>query len=221
MNLSAELFSAAWHWSALVLALAVGWLVWRTAPWARLKASTQLNLLLGFAVGLMLIWSLKAGVKPGLNLHLMGAMAATLALGPQLAIVALALALTGSMLNGAIQWQAWPINFLLMVVVPVLLAHRLHKLIERFLPAHFFVFVFGAGFFGAALTVMLQGLVAAGVLVAAGAYEAAFLASDYLPYFLLLGFSEGWISGGIITLMVVYRPEWVVTFDDRRYLMRK
>jgi len=155
MNLSAELFSAAWHWSALVLALAVGWLVWRTAPWARLKTSTQLNLLLGFAVGLMLIWSLKAGVKPGLNLHLMGAMAATLALGPQLAIVALALALTGSTLNGAIQWQAWPINFLLMAVVPVLLAHRLHKLIERFLPAHFFVFVFGVGFFGVALIVML------------------------------------------------------------------
>lgn len=148
-------------------------------------------------------------------------MAATLALGPQLAIVALGLALSGIMLNGAIEWAAWPINFLLMAVVPVVVAHRLHKLIERFLPAHFFVFVFVAGFFGAAFTVMLQGLVASGVMVLAGAYEAAFLVSDYLPYFLLLGFSEGWISGGVITLMVVYRPEWVAAFDDRRYLVRK
>ncbi|THF55855.1 energy-coupling factor ABC transporter permease [Pseudothauera rhizosphaerae] len=221
MNLSAELFSAGWHWFALVLSAAVGWLVWRTAPWKRLGSGTQSNLLLGFAVGLMLMWSLKAGVKPGLNLHLMGAMAATLALGPQLAIVTLGLALTGIAFNGAIEWQAWPINFLLMVVVPVVLAHRIHRLIERFLPAHFFVFVFVAGFFGAALTVMLQGLVASGVMVMAGAYEAAFLASDYLPYFLLLGFSEGWISGGVITLMVVYRPEWVAAFDDRRYLAGK
>jgi uncharacterized membrane protein len=221
MNLSVELFPVGWHWCALVLSAAVGWLVWRTAPWARLKSGTQLNLLLGFAVGLMLMWSLKAGVNPGLNLHLMGAMAATLALGPQLAIVALGLALSGIMLNGAIEWAAWPINFLLMAVVPVVVAHRLHKLIERFLPAHFFVFVFVAGFFGAAFTVMLQGLVASGVMVLAGAYEAAFLVSDYLPYFLLLGFSEGWISGGVITLMVVYRPEWVAAFDDRRYLVRK
>ncbi len=221
MNLSAGLFSAGWHGSALVLALLAGWLVWRTAPWARLKSGTQFNLLLGFAVGLMLMWSLKAGVKPGLNLHMMGAMAATLALGPQLAIVALALALLGITLNGAIEWTALPINFLLMVVAPVLIAHRIHRLIERYLPAHFFVFIFVAGFFGAALTVMLQGLLASAAMVLAGAYEAGFLASDYLPYFLLLGFSEGWISGGVITLMVVYRPEWVAAFDDRRYLVRK
>ncbi|THF66110.1 hypothetical protein E6C76_04435 [Pseudothauera nasutitermitis] len=221
MNLSADLFSTGWHLAALALSLLIGWLTWRTAPWQRLKTGPQLNLLLGFAVGLTLIWSLKAGVKPGLTLHMMGAMAATLALGPQLAIVALGLALTGIALNGTFGWQAWPINFLLMVVVPVLIAYRIHRLVERWLPAHFFVFIFVAGFFGSALTVMLQGLVASAVLVAAGAYSADFLASDYLPYFLLLGFSEGWISGGVITLMVVYRPEWVAAFDDRRYLFRK
>jgi uncharacterized membrane protein len=167
------------------------------------------------------MWSLKAGVKPGLNLHMLGAMAATLTLGPWLALVALAAALSGVTLNGAIEWDAWPINFILMAVVPVAIASGIQRCIERWLPAHFFVFIFVTSFAGAALTVMLQGAVASAAMVVAGAYSAEFLLSDYLPFFLLLGFSEAWISGAIVTLLVVYRPDWVAGFDDSRYLLNK
>lgn len=221
MNLPAALFSTAWHVFALVLVVLVIYQILLRAPWQRLKTPTQLNLLLGFAVGLTLAWSMRAGVKPGLSLHLLGAMAATLTLGPRLALVALGLALTGVTLNGAIEWQAWPINFVLMALVPVVLAEWMRKLVERRLPAHFFVFIFVVGFAGSALTIMLQGLFASLALVVAGAYPLDFLLSDYLPYFLLLGFSEGWLSGALITVMVIYRPEWVAAFDDRRYLMNK
>lgn len=221
MNLPAALFSTAWHVFALVLVVLVIYQILLRAPWQRLKTPTQLNLLLGFAVGLTLAWSMRAGVKPGLSLHLLGAMAATLTLGPRLALVALGLALTGITLNGAIEWQAWPNNFVLMALVPVVLAEWMRKLVERRLPAHFFVFIFVVGFAGSALTIMLQGLFASLALVVAGAYPLDFLLSDYLPYFLLLGFSEGWLSGALITVMVIYRPEWVAAFDDRRYLMNK
>lgn len=221
MNLPATLFSTAWHVLALVLVILVLYQIILRAPWQRLRTPTQLNLLLGFAVGLTLAWSMRAGVKPGLSLHLLGAMAATLTLGPRLALVALGLALTGITLNGAIEWQAWPINFVLMALVPVVLAEWMRKLVERRLPAHFFVFIFVVGFAGSALTIMLQGLFASLALVVAGAYPLDFLLSDYLPYFLLLGFSEGWLSGALITVMVIYRPEWVAAFDDRRYLLNK
>lgn len=220
MNLPASLFSTTWHWVSCALALLVLYQVILKAPWKRLEKVTQLNLLLGFAVGLSLVWSMKAGVKPGLNLHLLGAMAVTLTLGPRLAIVALALSLTGITLNGAIEWQAWPVNFLLMAVVPVLVAHGLHRLAQR-LPAHFFIFIFVVGFAGSALTVMVQGVLSSMAMVASGAYGPEFLINEYLPYFLLLGFAEGWLSGALITVMVVYRPEWVVAFDDRRYLWNK
>lgn len=205
----------------LALAVLGLYLTLRRAPWGRLRESTQLNVVLGFAVGLMLLWSMRAGVKPGLNLHMLGAMAATLALGPWLALVALGLALSGLMLNGAIQWIDWPVNFVLMVMLPVGFAHVFLRAVERWLPAHFFIFVFVAGFAGAALTVMLQGLVASAAMIFTGAYSAGFLLTEYLPFFLLLGFSEAWISGAVITLMVVYRPEWVAAFDDRRYLLDK
>lgn len=193
----------------------------RRVPWGRLREGSQLNLLLGFAVCLMLLWTMRAGVKPGLNLHLLGAMAATLALGPWLAVLAMALALTGIMLNGVIEWTDWPVNFVLMIAIPVAAAHGLRRAVERWLPAHFFIFVFVISFACAALTVMVQGAVAAAALASAGAYTAEFLLNEYLPFFLLLGFSEAWISGAVITLMVVYRPDWVAAFDDRRYLLDK
>jgi uncharacterized membrane protein len=42
-----------------------------------------------------------------------------------------------------------------------------------------------------------------------------------VPFYLLLGFSEAWLNGAAITLMVVYYPHWVGSFDDRRYLWQK
>ncbi len=221
MNLPASLFSTTWHVVMLVLSALILLRVVRRAPWKRLRDSSQLNLMLGFAIGLSLVWSMKAGVKPGLNLHLLGAMAAALTLGTELAVVSLALALTGITLNGAIEWQAWPVNFVLMVALPVLVAAGLHRVVVRWLPAHFFIFIFVTGFAGAALTVMTQGAVASAAMVLSGAYSGEFLLSDYLPYFLLLGFSEAWISGAVVTVLVVYRPDWVAAFDDRRYLLNK
>ncbi|MDX9886305.1 energy-coupling factor ABC transporter permease [Thauera sp.] len=221
MDLPATLFPGAGQGVMLALAVLGLYLTLRHAPWGRLRQPAQLNLLLGFAVGLMLIWSMKAGVKPGLSLHMLGAMAATLALGPWFAVLALGLALSGIMVNGVVEWTDWPVNFVLMVMVPIAFAHVFQRAVERWLPAHFFIFVFVIGFAGAALTVVVQGLVASAAMVSAGAYSAGFLLNEYLPFFLLLGFSEAWISGAVITLMVVYRPEWVAAFDDRRYLLDK
>jgi len=221
MSLPATLFPDSWHWIALVMALVVMFGLLRSAPWGRLRETTQLNVLLGFAVGLAVMWSIKAGVMPGLNFHLLGAMAACLALGPWLAILALGLALLGVTLNGAIEWQAWPINFLLMSVIPVVIAYRFQRLVERLLPAHFFIFVFVIAFIGSAFTVVAGGLITSVALVSAGAYSWSFLASDYLPYFILLGFSEAWTGGALITLLVVFKPDWVIAFDDSRYLLGK
>lgn len=221
MNLATSLFSPPWHAVMLLLSVAVCFRLVRKAAWRELLDGPRLSVMLGFGICLMLLWSLNAGVKPGLNLHLSGAMAATLVLDPAFAILALGLSLTGIMLNGGIEWQAWPINFMAMCVVPVLVATGIHRLAQRWLPAHFFVFIFFTSFAGSGLTVMMQGAVASLALALSGAYPAEFLLSDYLPYFLLLGFSEAWLSGAVVTLLVVYRPEWVMAFDDRRYLLNK
>ncbi len=221
MNFAAELFPAAWQWTAALVAAAGAVWAMRTGPWETLLRPARLNLWLGMGVLFALLWSMKAGIYAGLNLHLLGAMLATLVFGPQLGAGVLALALVAVTLNGGAQWRMLPLNWLAMGLAPVLIAHVFASLVERFLPRHFFIFIFVIAFFGSAITAICQGVLASALLVAAGAYTFEFLAQNYLPYFLLLGFAEAWLSGVVVTLMVVYQPGWVARFDDRLYLWNK
>jgi uncharacterized membrane protein len=221
MNFPAQLFPAAWSVSAWVLLGAVLGVSLRGAPWKQLRESSRFNVLAGAVVVLMLLWSMKAGVKPGLDLHLIGATVMVLAFGPQLALVGLLAVLAGVTANGSAGWSSFALNAMVMVLVPVAAAWGWLRLAQRFLPSHLFVYIFVNGFFGAALAVMAIGLAAVLLLLASGTYGAEYLLSEYLPYYVLLAFSEAWISGMAITLMVVYRPDWVATFDDARYLLNK
>jgi uncharacterized membrane protein len=54
-----------------------------------------------------------------------------------------------------------------------------------------------------------------------GVYSFDYLAENYLPFYFLMAWAEAFSTGMIITLLVVYRPEWVATFDDHRYLSSK
>jgi uncharacterized membrane protein len=56
---------------------------------------------------------------------------------------------------------------------------------------------------------------------AAGTYAVAYLTEYYLPYALLLSFGEAFITGMSMALMVAYFPQWVLMFDDKRYLARR
>lgn len=221
MNFPEGLFGDGWSFGAF-LALAMVWL-WclRIAPWRRLADASQLNVWLGSVVVLMLIWSMKAGVKPGLNLHLLGATALTLMFGRQLAILGLSVVMAAVTLNGAAGWDPYALNVLVTAVFPCLAAHALLRVVERYLPANFFCYIFCAAFFGAAIAVVSTGLLASLVLWLAGVYTAEMLLNDYLPYYTLLGFAEAWLNGAAITLMVVYYPDWVGSFDDRRYFFKR
>lgn len=206
----------AWAIWVLVFARSV-WL----APWSRLKDSEQLNVWLGMVVLLSVLWSLKAGVRPGLSFHLLGATVFTLCFGPRLAFIGMSLVVAAAVLNGSAGIEAYAVNVLLLGGVGVLLSNYLYVILAASLPKNFFVYIFVNSFFGAALTIIGVGVVATLLFAAAGVYSWDYLSEEYFPYFLLLGFSEAWLSGMVMTLFVVYRPSWVVTFDDSRYLADK
>ena len=68
---------------------------------------------------------------------------------------------------------------------------------------------------------MSAGVATSLLLGISGVYSPDYLLGDYLPYVFLLAFGEAWLSGMVVTLFVVYRPEWVGTFEDSRYLRDK
>jgi uncharacterized membrane protein len=221
MNFPDGLFPDMWIWGAYAL-MAVIWL-WclRTAPWRRLTESTQSNVWFGAVVVLMLLWSMKAGIRPGLNLHLLGATTFTLMFGRQLAILGLSAVMAVVTFNGAAGWEAYALNVLLIAVFPCFLADVILHVVERYLPPNFFCYVFCGAFFGAAVAIVSTGLATTLALWLAGVYSADTLFTDYFPYFALLGFAEAWLNGAAVTLMVVYYPQWVGSFDDRRYFPKQ
>jgi uncharacterized membrane protein len=221
VNLPDTLLGEGWYWAAWAVWLPVFARSLVRAPWTLLREPEQLNVWLGMIVLLTLLWSLKAGVKPGLSLHLLGATVFTLSFGHHLAFIGLSLVVLGITLNRDAGYFAFAINALLMAGGGVMISQAIHRLALGFLPRHFFIYVFVNGFLGSFLMVSGVGVAATCLLAAAGAYEWDYLASEYLPYLILLGFSEAWLSGMLITLFVIYRPGWVVTFDDSIYLANK
>ena len=220
MNLVSANIPAAWVGILWVLALALGALVLRGANWRMLRDAANLNVFLAATVAVLGLWLIKTGVKPGLNFHLLGATALTLMFRPLFALLAIALITAAiSLWHG--QYAAFPANWLIMGAVPVGVSWALFRLIDGKLPNHLFIYVFLNAFFGSALAILAVGGVSTAFAALAEAYPLDYLLEDYLPYYLLIAWSEAFATGMLVTLMVVYKPEWVATFDDRRYLLGK
>jgi uncharacterized membrane protein len=221
LNFSAHLFPPYWSWAFVALCLLVGARISLRAPWRRLKQAARLNIWLGTIVALTLLWSIHAGLGPGLGFHLLGSTACTLMFGPQLAMAAMALVMAGSAAAGSLEWASLPVNLLVMGVTPVLISQAVLRLVEKRLPSHVFVYIFGAAFFGAAVAMIGTGCMASLLLALAQVYAPEHLLAEYLPWYLLMAWAEAFTTGAAITLMVVYRPDWVVSFDDLRYLRNR
>lgn len=93
------------------------------------------------------------------------------------------------------------------------------KATRRFLPANMFVYLLGNGFFGAIAVLALTGMMTLGVHKAL--VTPAMAGGDPVAFMLLLSWGEAFLTGFMLTIFTVYRPEWVLTFDDRVYLHGK
>lgn len=221
MNLPDGLLDGGWAWIAWLPYAALVVLAARRARWRVLLDSERLNAFLAMIVALVLLWQLQAGVKPGLSLHLLGATVLTLCFGWELAFLGLSLALLGVSLNGAAGWQVFAVNGLLMAGVGVAVSRAVHRLVDRLLPDHLFVYIFCKGFFASALTVIAVGIACCLLLSLADVYDGEYLRGEYLPYFVLLGFSEAWLSGMFITLFAVYRPDLLADVEGTPFAGKK
>ena len=193
----------------------------RGVDWRALVAGGRLNLWLCTTVVLMLLWRMRAGTQPDMEMHLAGATVAYLMFGLRLGGVALALAALGAGLAASRPLPAIGSEWLLHGLLPLLVSAILIPLAERRLPAHLFVFLWGYGFIVSGIAVCIGGLAQTLLHAGLGSASWAVLSEEFLPFYLLLGWSEAFTAGALLTLMVVYRPGWVARFDDAVYLRRR
>ncbi len=207
-------------WSTLVAALICLLVAIRYAPWRRLAARDLQHVYLGAMVVVLLLWSMRAGLSIGLAIHLLGMTALTLMWGWALALVAAAGVCLGLLLAGIEDLPLIGLEYLCAGMVPVLVSWLVFRQTERRLPNHLFVYLFVTVFAGAALATVAGSLLRAALLGLTGVHDQARLIQEYLALLPLFALPEALLNGFIMTLLVVYRPHWVLTFDDRRYLGR-
>jgi uncharacterized membrane protein len=220
MNLISAIVPPAWLIPLWVVALALLLDVVRNASWRMLADRHNLNVFLAACVVVLGIWLIKTGIKPGLNFHMLGATLLTLMFRARFALLALALIIAAQTFQSG-EFNAFPANFLIMACVPVVVSWSIYRMVDSRLPNHLFIYIFLNAFFTPALAILSVGIVSSLFLSAAEVYTVKYLMEDYLPFYFLMGWAEAFATGMMVTLMVVYKPEWVATFDDRRYLYGK
>ncbi|WP_411834066.1 energy-coupling factor ABC transporter permease [Pseudoxanthomonas mexicana] len=205
----------AWvQWLPAGVAVAVLAAAARRLPWYKLRGDAEAQRVLGIATAaLILMRGFNTHGLGGAHLNFTCAVIATLMFGPRFALWALAAAsLTASFFGQA--WIGFGPDFIATALLPVLCSLGLSRAAERWLPPHLLIYVMVQAFLGGALAMLVCNLFKAAV----AAWLDVGSAGAYLIATPLMMFGEGFLSGGTMALVVVYRPQWCASFDDARYL---
>jgi uncharacterized membrane protein len=222
--------------------LLIGWgVALAFKPWQVLRHKPLQNVWLASMVILPWAWWLQKLLPSGMALHFAGACLMVLMFGwPMAVLMALPIGLSAALLNlygpqhlsrvysalpGAPSLdQVWPAliersdalasQMLWMNLVPATVALGLGLLMRRLLPHHLFIFILGRGFITTALSITATG--ALGWL--AGRVPASTEALDWMLGHWLLGWGEAISTGMLVAIFVAFKPEWLLTYSDERYL---
>lgn len=200
---------------AAVLLTAALWL----RPWRMLSGA----LLTPFLAGLVLLpwfWMLpqflpSSLVAGGISVQLSGACLMTLLLGWPLGVVLLTSVAGAVWVVGSLSPEAWLSQWVWLGLVPATLALALGAVLRRWLPAQVFVYILGRGFLGTAACMFLAGVLYELLyhLVGGVGVEQALVARW------LMAWGDAFLTGMLVAIFVAFKPEWLATWSDRRYLV--
>ena len=128
------------------------------------------------------------------------------------------------MLVTAFGFEPWAMlgpNLLLGVIAPLSASYLLFLLTYSYLTRHLFVYIFVAGFLNAALTITLKTLLFSGFMVWSDQHSWQVVLDNYLSVLPLVLLPEALLNGMAITVLVVFKPEWLCTYRDRDYIINK
>ncbi len=218
MGMTENLLSTSLWIITLILFLVILVRALRSIDWQAFgKDETLQHTFFGVAVVLGFLWHLRAGISPGLSIHIFGITVITLMLGWGLAVLAGLLALVITVITGREPLIMFAANGLVTVMVPALISHGIMLWERRRDFRNFFAYIFFCGFFGAGISVAVAGTFMCLMLWTSGVYTFGELVDEYLRYLPLFMVPEGFANGAFVTGLMVFHPDRLTTLDQRRY----
>ncbi|WP_341891038.1 hypothetical protein [Variovorax sp. YR752] len=192
---------------ALAVALAL-------RPWRQLRGAPIWHPWLACLVLLPWLWAAQRVMPGGVAVQLSGACLMVLMLGWPLAVLSLVpIAALGAWLGGI----AWPMALDHLAwngIVAATLALAIGLATRRWLPNHPFVFILGRGFIVTALAMMAAGTMSAYLTPPSESTE---IGSVLLGHW-LMAWGEAFSTGMLVAIFVAFKPQWLATWSDARYL---
>lgn len=196
--------------------------VFRTLSLSSIVSDKKIqHLVFGCAASVFFLWIFRTGIYPGLNVHFLWLTALLLVLGFRWAVVSAFLALLGVTLIGKESWSMFGINGLLGVMVPLSLSYLVYSFAFHKLSRHVFVYIFICAFLPGALMIAIKMYLLGGYFFIDNHYDWLTIKDNYLVLIWLLLFPEGMLNGMTMTLLIIYKPQWVYTFYEKFYIDKK
>ncbi|MFV7785062.1 energy-coupling factor ABC transporter permease [Shewanella marisflavi] len=194
------------------------WAIWPSEDVKSLLKDKALQTRLLLAIFFInALWLIDASITPGIHAHFLGLVTLMLMFGWRLATLALLLPVAFF----ATFMLKLPLDFaiygLVAIALPLFLCYVVYSQVFKYLPHHLFVYIFCGAFLNAFLCIIFHILCWSTWLYLSTDYDWAYLVDNYILLIPLLAFPEALLNGMAVTLMVVYRPEWLYDYSDRTY----
>lgn len=184
-------------------------LQYKAVPWPVAGASVCV---------LALLWQTDATVLDALSIHFLALTSLVLLFGLRLSclLFVLVIALQWLMTTHSFDQLLWTLVCGWLVLA---LNYAVYLLCFHYLQRQLFVYLFVGVFLNSALGLVVFMLLQA--WLQADHYSSHQLYEGYLIFIPLAALPEALLNGMAMTLLVIYKPEWVYTFYQRIYLSEK
>ena len=107
-------------------------------------------------------------------------------------------------------------------VLPAFIACLVIDMIRRFMPKHLFILILGNGYMAAFSGTFVCGMLIYALQQMLGLQSLSTVDPvGWIMALIILSFSEGSMSGMLLAIFLIYRPNWVPTYDEHAYLNKK
>lgn len=156
----------------------------------------------------------------GLIFHFYGAALLTAMFGPAIALSILfpVAAIAIGIFQGGFVEAAQ--HYLMVCVLPTFFAYFSIQVIQKYIPKHLFVLILGNGYVAAFMSVILSGVT---LLIGKLLFGSSGVHIDFEGWLLgliIIAFMEGSLSGMLLAIFLIYRPNWVSTYNESAYMSR-